>query len=51
MIIITSAEERDEGARANRIWCMETFENNNEGFKALTVHFGQKEIDYDHSIN
>ena len=29
---------------------MDTFEND-EAFKALIVHFVQKEIDYDYSIN
>ena len=28
---------------------MYTFENENEAFRALTVHFVQKEIDYDYS--
>ena len=30
---------------------MDTFENSNEAFKALTVSFVQKEVDYDYSIN
>ena len=30
---------------------MDTFEINNEAFKALTVRFAQKEIDYDYLIN
>ena len=30
---------------------VDTFENNNEAFKALTVGFIQKEIDYYYSIN
>ena len=29
---------------------MNAFENDNEAFKALTIHFVQKQIDYDCSI-
>ena len=29
---------------------MHTFENDNKAFKALTIHFVQKQIDYDYSI-
>ena len=29
---------------------MNASENDNEAFKSLTVHFVQKEIDYDYSI-
>ena len=28
-----------------------TFQNDNEAFKALTIHLVEKEIDYDCSIN
>ena len=28
-----------------------TYENDNEAFKAFTIHFVQKQIDYDYSIN
>ena len=29
----------------------DAFENDKEVFKALTIHFVQKKIDYDYSIN
>ena len=30
---------------------MDTFENDNEAFKALIIDFMQEQIDYDYSIN
>ena len=30
---------------------MHTFENDNKAFKASTIHFVQKQMDYDYSIN
>ena len=30
---------------------MDTFENDNEAFRAFTMHFVQKQFDYDYWIN
>ena len=30
---------------------MDTFENDNEAFKALSIHFVQKQFDYDYCIS